>query len=89
MAAMLAAVLENPSLYPSFATMEPNAGPVHPPFRFAILAAGFKPADPVFAALFDKKLRTPSLHILGRADTIVGEGERRPAHCRVQLFALG
>ncbi|GAA5850053.1 hypothetical protein JCM8547_000997 [Rhodosporidiobolus lusitaniae] len=73
-AAVLTALLENPSVEPIFSApaKDPSATWPHPPFQFAILSAGFFPLDPKVSAYFDKKPTTPSLHVLGRGDTIVG-----------------
>lgn len=73
MAAMLASLVERPSLHPVFAAPGKDWPP--PPFKFAIIGSGFLPMDPRCAPWFSPKVETPSLHILGRADTIVGEGE--------------
>lgn len=79
-AAILTALCENPQLDPVFAkpSEDPNVTWPPPPFKFAILSAGFFPLDPRTAALFDKPLSTPTLHVLGRADTIVGEERSVP-----------
>ena len=65
-AAILTALVEDPSRHPK-------------PFKFAILSAGFLPLDPAFRTLFEgpvsSRPRTPTLHVLGRGDTLVGAGE--------------
>lgn len=33
------------------------------------------PMDPLWSRVFTPALKTPSLHVLGRGDTIVGTGE--------------
>ncbi|GAA6032756.1 hypothetical protein JCM8097_000776 [Rhodosporidiobolus ruineniae] len=78
--AILTALLENPSLDPVFAASAQDASVAwpHPPLKFAILSAGFFPLDPKTSAYFDKKPKTPTLHILGRGDTIVGEERSVP-----------
>ncbi|GJN91639.1 hypothetical protein Rhopal_004662-T1 [Rhodotorula paludigena] len=79
-AAMLAALCENPSLDPIFAepSSDPNVQWPPKPFQFAILSAGFFPLDPRTSAYFDTKPKTPTLHILGKGDTIVGEERSVP-----------
>ncbi|BGO92905.1 hypothetical protein NBRC10512_006079 [Rhodotorula toruloides] len=79
--AILTALVENPSLDPIFAAPSSNPSVAWPPkpFKFAILSAGFFPLDPRAAGYFEKsKLRTPTLHVLGRGDTIVGEERSVP-----------
>ncbi|SGY34371.1 BQ5605_C002g01621 [Microbotryum silenes-dioicae] len=75
-AAILTALVENPSLHPIFARDGPNWPPA--PFKFSILSAGFMPQDPTMAKLFDKPLHTPTVHVLGRADTIVSNDRSTP-----------
>ncbi|SCZ90444.1 BZ3500_MvSof-1268-A1-R1_Chr1-3g01993 [Microbotryum saponariae] len=75
-AAILTALVENPSLHPIFARDGPNWPPA--PFKFSILSAGFMPQDPIMAKLFDKPLHTPTVHVLGRADTIVSNDRSTP-----------
>lgn len=79
-AAILAALCENPQLDPVFArpSQDPNVTWPPAPLKFAILSAGFFPLDPRTAAYFDTPLKTPTLHVLGRADTIVGEDRSVP-----------
>lgn len=79
-AAILAALCENPQLDPVFAkpSEDPNVTWPPPPFKFAILSAGFFPLDPRTSAYFETPLKTPTLHVLGRADTIVGEERSVP-----------
>ncbi|GAA6001825.1 hypothetical protein JCM10207_002337 [Rhodosporidiobolus poonsookiae] len=78
--AILAALCENPQLDPIFAAPPADSSVAwpHPPLKFAILSAGFFPLDPKVSAYFDTKLKTPSLHVLGRGDTIVGEERSVP-----------
>lgn len=75
-AAILTALVENPSLDPVFSAPPKDASTTWPPkpFDFAILSAGFFPLDPRTQAYFATKPTTPTLHVLGRGDTIVGEG---------------
>ncbi|KAL7417473.1 serine hydrolase FSH [Mrakia frigida] len=68
MAAILASILEKPSLHPAF------AGSSFPPFKFAIFAGGFLPVatNPTFEGYFPIE-QTPTLHIIGNVDVIIGE----------------
>ncbi|SCV68482.1 BQ2448_603 [Microbotryum intermedium] len=75
-AAILTALVENPSLHPIFARDGPNWPPA--PFKFSILSAGFMPQDPTMSKLFDQPLHTPTVHVLGRADTIVSNERSTP-----------
>ncbi|GAA5923132.1 alpha/beta hydrolase [Sporobolomyces koalae] len=79
-AAILTALVENPSLDPVFsrAPADPATSWPPKPFQFAILSAGFFPLDPRASAYFDVKPKTPTLHVLGRGDTIVGEERSVP-----------
>lgn len=72
-AAILTAALEKPSLHPAFATC------TLPPFRFAVIVAGFFPLDPRAKVLFDEPCVTPSLFIIGKTDPIVVEGMAAPS----------
>jgi fermentation-respiration switch protein FrsA (DUF1100 family) len=45
--------------------------PSTPQFEFAIMAGGFTSTMPLHAGLFRHKLTVPSVHVTGRADTIV------------------
>lgn len=77
MAAILTALVERPHTHPVFA--KPFDPPLVP-FQFSIIVAGFYPLDPRCLQLFEgqEKLNTPSLHVLGRGDTIVGEERSLP-----------
>ncbi|KAH7925296.1 FSH1-domain-containing protein [Leucogyrophana mollusca] len=68
MAALLAALLEKPHLYPPFLI---NEQPPHPPFQFCVAVSGFKPSWSVSAEIFGASYSTPTLHVLGRTDVIV------------------
>ncbi|KAJ3554426.1 hypothetical protein NM688_g3117 [Phlebia brevispora] len=70
MAAMVAALLEKPEVYPPFMI---DGKPPHPPLDFCIAVAGFKPPGPTCAALFENGYSTKTLHVLGRGDVIVVE----------------
>lgn len=82
-AAILTALVENPSLDPIFSapSKDPSVQWPPKPFDFAILSAGFYPLDPRTLAYFAEKPKTPTLHVLGRGDTIVGEGELFHLRC--------
>jgi len=70
MAALTSALLEQPSRLNYFMI---DGEPPHPPLRFSVYVSGFKPRDPKLVHLFDdEKLKTPSLHVLGHNDVIVG-----------------
>ena len=45
--------------------------PSIPQFEFAIMVGGFTSTMPQHAGLFQHKLTVPSVHVTGRADTIV------------------
>ncbi|GAA5821371.1 hypothetical protein JCM10212_003799 [Sporobolomyces blumeae] len=79
-AAILTALVENPNLDPVFSAPPKDASIPWPPkpFKFAILSAGFFPLDERVKAYFDTKPKTPTLHVLGRGDTIVGEARSVP-----------
>ena len=71
-AALLSELLENRTLIPD---LIPNDF-AHPAFRFAIIAAGFKTASQeATESLFQNKIKTPSIHLIGEADTVI-EPER-------------
>lgn len=88
-AAILAALVENPSLDPIFSAppKDPSVAWPPKPFDFAILSAGFFPLDPRTLKYFATKPKTPTLHVLGRGDTIVGEGagalDVSPGNCKL------
>ncbi|RDX53785.1 hypothetical protein OH76DRAFT_1479564 [Lentinus brumalis] len=70
MAALVAALLEKPNLYPPFLI---DGKPPHPPVTFCVAAAGFRPMSPLFDSILLPTYSTPTLHILGRTDVIVVE----------------
>ncbi|KAJ6788290.1 hypothetical protein PWT90_08576 [Aphanocladium album] len=43
------------------------------PLKFCVVYSGFRAADPDVAWLFDPKIATPTLHVLGSLDTAVDE----------------
>ncbi|KAJ9096022.1 hypothetical protein QFC21_005386 [Naganishia friedmannii] len=58
--------MEKPALHPKF--------PAHPklkPLKFAIFCGGFEATDPAFGSFYP--ITTPTLHIIGKNDTIVTE----------------
>ncbi|KAG8876590.1 hypothetical protein FRB98_007234 [Tulasnella sp. 332] len=66
---LLCAMLEHPHIHPEFLV---DGQPPQPPFKFAIVVSGFKPADISLAPLFeDYTIQTPTLHVLGNTDLIV------------------
>ncbi|KAI0656047.1 serine hydrolase FSH [Cubamyces menziesii] len=70
MAALMAALLEKPEVFPPFLV---DGKAPHPPFKFCIAAAGFRPKSPLCDSIFLPSYSTPTLHILGRTDVIVVE----------------
>ncbi|KAG2153248.1 serine hydrolase FSH [Suillus clintonianus] len=70
MAALLAALLERPHLYPPFLI---DGEAPHPPFKFCVAVSGFKAPGSLSADIFGTSYSTPTLHILGRNDVIVIE----------------
>ncbi|CAL1711545.1 unnamed protein product [Somion occarium] len=70
MAALLAALLERPQVFPDFLV---DGQPPHPPLTFCVAVAGFKPIGPLSEAIFQSSYSTPTLHVLGRMDVIVVE----------------
>ncbi|KAJ3576495.1 hypothetical protein NP233_g398 [Leucocoprinus birnbaumii] len=68
LAAITAAVLERPALYPSFLR---DGKPIHPPLQFCISVCGFRLIDPVTTRILTPSFKTPIMHILGEKDTIV------------------
>lgn len=70
MAALLAALLERPHLYPPFLV---DGEAPHPPFKFCVAVSGFKAPGSLSAEIFGTSYSTPTLHVLGRNDVIVIE----------------
>lgn len=64
MASILTALLEKPNLHPRF----PSTSALHP-FKFSIFCGGFLPAPTLFHPYYP--IHTPTLHIIGKNDTIV------------------
>lgn len=69
-AAIIAALLERPHLYPQFLV---DGKPVHPPLQFCVSVSGFKLRDPISEPFFDPFYETPTLHVIGKTDIIVVE----------------
>ncbi|KAF8911612.1 serine hydrolase FSH [Gymnopilus junonius] len=74
LAAVLAALLERPHLYPDFLV---DGKSPHPPFQFCVAVSGFKLKDPSCDALFTPSYSTPTLHVLGKTDVVVIEERAR------------
>ncbi|KAG0708690.1 serine hydrolase FSH [Suillus ampliporus] len=70
MAALLAALLERPHMYPPFLI---DGEAPHPPFKFCVSVSGFKTPGSLSAEIFGASYSTPTLHVLGRTDVIVIE----------------
>lgn len=74
MAAVLAALLERPHLFPPFLV---DGAPPHPPFAFCVAVSGFAPAGALAGTLFADGYATPTLHVLGQNDVVVVEERSR------------
>ncbi|EGO00769.1 hypothetical protein SERLA73DRAFT_178698 [Serpula lacrymans var. lacrymans S7.3] len=70
MAALLAALLERPHLYPPFLV---DGQPLHPPFQFCVSVSGFRAPGALSAEVFSSPFSTPTVHVIGRTDFIVTE----------------
>ncbi|CEP14960.1 hypothetical protein [Parasitella parasitica] len=69
-AALLTELLEDRTCFPNL--ISPTFG--HPPFKFSIIVAGFKPTMQEATNIMlnkDKKVKTPSMHFIGDLDTLV------------------
>ncbi|KAF9463597.1 serine hydrolase-domain-containing protein [Collybia nuda] len=73
-AAVIAALLERPQLYPSFLV---DGQPLHPPLKFCVAVSGFKVRDPLCDSIFAQPFSTPTLHVIGKTDIIVTEERSR------------
>jgi len=80
MAALLTALLEQPTAYPPVSFVDPETQqPIHPPFKRAVYGSGFRPADLKLTHLFigedgGQRLlgtQTKTLHVIGRLDPVV------------------
>ncbi|KAG8939116.1 hypothetical protein FRC00_014173, partial [Tulasnella sp. 408] len=61
--------LERPHLYPQILV---DGKPPQPPFKFGIFVGGFKPLAAPLAAVFSEgPITTPTVHVIGKNDTIV------------------
>lgn len=49
----------------------------HRPLKFCLVYSGFVARDPALQWLYDGGMATPSLHVLGSLDTVVGEDRTR------------
>ncbi|PVF93539.1 hypothetical protein CPB86DRAFT_777031 [Serendipita vermifera] len=67
-ACLLTALLERPQVIPEF-TIDGQAP--HPPLKFCIAVAGFRPRDEMVDPLLDQGIDTPTVHVLGVNDQIV------------------
>jgi len=70
MAAVVAALLEKPEVHPPFMV---DGQPPHPPLKFCVAVAGFRPRSPLCDVIFGSSYSTPTLHVLGKTDVIVVE----------------
>lgn len=70
LAAVVAALLERPHLYPPFLV---DGEPPHLPMQFCVAVSGYKLRDPIIDPLFDTPFMTPTLHVIGKTDIIVVE----------------
>lgn len=59
--------------------LEPNRGrpeefkTSHPPLKFGIAYCGFKAPNPEFQWMYEPKIQTPILNVLGSLDTVVDD----------------
>ncbi|KAF5365328.1 hypothetical protein D9758_005415 [Tetrapyrgos nigripes] len=70
LAAFLSALLEHPERYPPFLV---DGHAPHPPFKFCVAVSGFKIPVPLFTKIFSSGYSTPTLHVIGKADTMITE----------------
>ncbi|KIY46062.1 FSH1-domain-containing protein [Fistulina hepatica ATCC 64428] len=68
LAALVAALLERPEVYPPFLV---DGKPPHPPFEFCVAVSGFRVKDPLAATIDQGSYTTPTLHLMGRNDVVV------------------
>ncbi|KAF8712404.1 hypothetical protein AX14_013123 [Amanita brunnescens Koide BX004] len=73
-AAVIAALLERPHLYPPFLV---DGEPPHPPLEFCVAISGYKPGGYICDKIFSPSYSTPTLHILGKTDVVVVEERSR------------
>ncbi|KAA1476472.1 hypothetical protein DENSPDRAFT_853697 [Dentipellis sp. KUC8613] len=62
--------LEKPHLHPAFVK---NGRPIHPPLKFCVAVAGYRPPCPLSDTLFAEPFYTPTLHVIGKNDVTVIE----------------
>ncbi|KAH9855499.1 FSH1-domain-containing protein [Lenzites betulinus] len=70
MAAIMSTLLERPEVFPGVLV---DGKPPHPPFKFCITVAGYKPKSPQCDLIFKPTYSTPTLHIIGRNDIVIVE----------------
>ncbi|KAK2463044.1 hypothetical protein APHAL10511_004699 [Amanita phalloides] len=73
-AAVVAALLERPHLYPPFLI---DGESPHPPLQFCIAISGYKPGGDICERIFTPSYATPTLHVLGKTDVVVVEERSR------------
>jgi len=73
-AAIIAALLERPHLYPDFLV---DGKPPHPPLQFCISVSGYRLNDPFCLEFLMPGYSTPTLHIIGKTDIVVVEERSR------------
>ncbi|PFH50467.1 hypothetical protein AMATHDRAFT_61053 [Amanita thiersii Skay4041] len=73
-AAVIAALLERPYLYPSFLV---DGKTPHPPLKFCVAVSGFKPGGHICEPIFTPSYSTPTLHVIGKTDVVVVEERSR------------
>ncbi|EGO26332.1 hypothetical protein SERLADRAFT_436148 [Serpula lacrymans var. lacrymans S7.9] len=71
-ALLLAALLEKPSLYPSFSH---NGQAPHPPFQFCISISPAIPTHPLIRHVMSLPYSTATLHLSGKTDVVVDNAE--------------
>jgi len=74
LAAVIAALLERPYLYPDFLV---DGKSPHPPLQFCIAVSGFRLNDPFSLEFLLPSYSTPTLHVLGKTDIVVVEERSR------------
>lgn len=86
---MITALVARPELHPEFARPGENWPPAQ--FKFSIMVGGFLPADVRCTPWFKPAIDTPTLHIIGRGDTIVeaGPSSLSLSPPRVQILTTG
>jgi hypothetical protein len=60
--------LETPDAIPEFKV---NGASPHPPLKFCIAVAGFRPRGEKIDALLEEGIATPTVHVIGVGDQIV------------------